>query len=65
VRGEKKQADGLGVFAGRKRMLGQRGKKRERERGREKDFLFLLNFFSNSFFKHSNFNQTKIHAFES
>jgi hypothetical protein len=33
---------------------------RERERGRGKRvFLFLLNFFSNSFFKHSNFNQTK------
>jgi hypothetical protein len=41
------------------------GEEKERERGREKDFLFLLNFFSNSFFKHSNFNQTKIHAFES
>jgi hypothetical protein len=39
------------------------GKKRER-RG-ERDFLFLLNFFSNSFFKHSNFKQTEIHAFES
>jgi hypothetical protein len=46
-------------------MLGRRGRKeRERERG-EKRISFFLNFFSNSFFKHSNFNQTKIHAFES
>jgi hypothetical protein len=37
----------------------------KRERRAERDFLFLLNFFSNSFFKHSNFNQTEIHAFES
>jgi hypothetical protein len=37
----------------------------KRERRGERNFLFLLNFFSNSFFKHSNFNQTEIHAFES
>jgi hypothetical protein len=36
-----------------------------KERRGERDFLFLLNFFSNSFFKHSNFNQTEIHASES
>jgi hypothetical protein len=34
------------------------------ERREERDFLFLLNFFSNSFFKLSNFNQTENHAFE-
>jgi hypothetical protein len=50
---------------GLKKNVGPAGKKREGEgEGGEKDFLFL-NFFSNSFFKHSNFNQTKIHAFES
>jgi hypothetical protein len=39
---------------------------RERERERERVFLFLLNFsFKIHFFKHSNFNQTKIHAFKS
>jgi hypothetical protein len=51
------------VLAGRKRCWAS-GEKREGEGG-EKDFLFLLNFFSNSFFKHSNFTQTEIHAFES
>jgi hypothetical protein len=40
---------------------GPAGKKRERERGRgeEKGFFLKKKFFSNSFFKHSNFNQTK------
>jgi hypothetical protein len=35
----------------------------EREEGEV--FLFLFKFFSNSFFKLSNFNQTENHAFES
>jgi hypothetical protein len=62
ARGRKKKADGLGVLAGRKRCWAS-GEKREGEGGEED--LFFLNFFSNSFFKHSNFNQTEIHAFES
>jgi hypothetical protein len=32
---------------------------RERERGRGKGFCLFFNFLSNSFFKHSNSNQTK------
>jgi hypothetical protein len=41
-----------------------RAEREEREREREGEgkgfcFFFFLNFFSNSFFKHSNFNQTK------
>jgi hypothetical protein len=39
-------------------------RKGERERGRE-EFVFFFKFLSNSFFKHSNSNQTKIHAFKS
>jgi hypothetical protein len=43
---------------------GPAGKEKERER-EEKRISFLKNFFSNSFFfKHSNFTQTEIHAFE-
>jgi hypothetical protein len=37
--------------------------KGEREGG--KGFVFFFKFLSNSFFKHSNSNQTKIHAFKS
>jgi hypothetical protein len=44
---------------------GQLGQKERREEGSgERGFLFLK-FFSNSFFKHSNFTQTRNHAFES
>jgi hypothetical protein len=40
-------------------VAGQNRRKGERE-GEGKGFsFFFLNFFSNSFFKHSNFNQTK------
>jgi hypothetical protein len=35
------------------------------ERGEGKGFLFFLKLFSNSFFKLSNFNQTRNYAFES
>jgi hypothetical protein len=38
---------------------------KRRERGERKVFSFSFKFFSNSFFKLSNFNQTEIHAFES
>jgi hypothetical protein len=64
------EADGLGWFTGRKKKEREREKKwagwRKREREeREKVFpFFLFNFFSNSFFKLSNFNQIEIHAFE-
>jgi hypothetical protein len=45
------------------RRSGPVGEKREGEGG---GFLFFLfKFFSNSFFKLSNFKQTEIHAFES
>jgi hypothetical protein len=37
----------------------------ERREEREKAFPFSFKFFSNSFFKLSNFNQTEIHAFKS
>jgi hypothetical protein len=42
------------------RLRAERGE-RERERGRGKRVLFFFKkiFFSNSFFEHSNFNQTK------
>jgi hypothetical protein len=44
--------------------MGWLGRKREGERGeRFRDFIFK--FISNSFFKHSNFTQTRNHAFES
>jgi hypothetical protein len=49
---------------GRGKRDGPVGGKEREERGKGFSF-FLLNFFSNSFFKHSNFNQTEIHAFES
>jgi hypothetical protein len=39
-------------------------REKEERRGRE-GFLLFFKFFSNSFFKLSNFNQTEIHAFES
>jgi hypothetical protein len=40
--------------------------KGEREREGGKGFVsFFFKFLSNSFFKHSNSNQTKIHAFKS
>jgi hypothetical protein len=42
--------------------IGPAGKKGER--GKE-GFSFSFKFFSNSFFKHSNFNQIEIDAFES
>jgi hypothetical protein len=65
-----KEADGPGEFAGcrkrRKREAG-RGKwaaREEREREGGLGF-FLFKFFSNSFFKLSNCNQTRNHAFES
>jgi hypothetical protein len=44
--------------------MGRLEKKRER-RGRRFSLFLFLKFFSNSFFKLSNFNQTEIHAFES
>jgi hypothetical protein len=49
---------------GLKEMLGRRGEKRGR--GRRKGFSLSFKFlFKFIFFKHSNFNQTEIHAFES
>jgi hypothetical protein len=60
-----KKACGLGASRAEKergKRMGPAGKKGER--GERKVFLFLLNFFSNSFFKLSNFNQTENHAFE-
>jgi hypothetical protein len=47
---------------GRGKRDGPAGGKGREERG--KGFPFLLNFFSNSFFKLSNLNQTENHAFE-
>jgi hypothetical protein len=41
------------------------GRLKRKEREREEVFSFFLKFFSNSFFKLSNFKQTEIHAFES
>jgi hypothetical protein len=41
------------------------GRLKRKEREREEVFSFLKKFFSNSFFKLSNFKQTEIHAFES
>jgi hypothetical protein len=57
------------LLTGRKKKEREREKKwavwkKEREE-REKVFSLFLKFFSNSFFKLSNFNQTEIHAFES
>jgi hypothetical protein len=59
-----------GLLAGKRRKgpLARSGLKRrkggERE-GEERVLSFFLKFLSNSFFKHSNSNQTKIHAFKS
>jgi hypothetical protein len=48
---------------GRRKRNGPAGEKEREER--EKVFsFFLFKFFSNSFFKLSNFNQTEIHAFD-
>jgi hypothetical protein len=56
LRAEKEKREGEGNWASWKR----------RERGERKFFFsFSFKFFSNSFFKLSNFNQTEIHAFES
>jgi hypothetical protein len=41
------------------------GRLRRKKRGEGEGFPFSFKFFSNSFFKLSNFNQTEIHAFES
>jgi hypothetical protein len=69
ARGKKeKKAAGLGWLRAKREERERDGpavEKRERRGEIKVFFLFLLNFFSNSFFKHSNFNQTKIHAFES
>jgi hypothetical protein len=51
ARAGKRQADGLGVLAGRKRCWASGERKSEGE-GEGKGFpFFLLNFFSNSFFQ--------------
>jgi hypothetical protein len=66
LRGEKKACGLGGLRAERERGkgIGPAGKKGER--GKVGFFLFLLNSFQiRFFFKHSNFNQTEIHAFES
>jgi hypothetical protein len=55
----KKKAAGL-VVCGLKEMVGRRGEKR----GRGRRFVLFL-FFSNSFFKLSNFKQTEFRAFKS
>jgi hypothetical protein len=62
TRAGEKQADDLDSLRA-ERGVGPVGEKRE---GEGEGFLFFLfKFFSNSFFKLSNFKQTKIHAFES
>jgi hypothetical protein len=59
----RRKAAGLGGLRA-ERGVGIVGEKREGE-GEGFLFFFLFKFFSNSFFKLSNFNQTEIHAFES
>jgi hypothetical protein len=49
---------------GRGKRNGPGGEKERERRGRRFSLFFLFNFFSNSFFKLSNFNQIEIHAFE-
>jgi hypothetical protein len=60
-----KKKKGLPAWA----LAGWARRKREREREREREgFCLFFSFFkslSNSFFKHSNSNQTKIHAYKS
>jgi hypothetical protein len=57
---ERKEKEGLLAWKGlRAKRIG------EREREGEKGLSFFFKFLSNSFFKHSNSNQTKIHAFKS
>jgi hypothetical protein len=64
---KKKKACWPGMVAGQKRRKGERDGPAvdKRERRGERFSFFLFKLFSNSFFKHSNLNQTKIHAFES
>jgi hypothetical protein len=54
---------GLKKKRGRGKGIGPAGK--EGREGKKRLFSFSFKFFSNSFFKLSNFNQTEIHAFES
>jgi hypothetical protein len=65
-----KEADGPGQFAGygkrRKRKAGRGGVGRKGGKGKGGEvWVFLFKFFSKSFFKLSNFTQTRNHALES
>jgi hypothetical protein len=66
VREKKEKAAGLGWLRAKREERERDGPAVEEREERGKVFLFLFKFFfSNSFFKLSNFKQTEIHAFKS